>query len=73
MCKSAERVLQDFARRGLSVSEWARTNGYRRNLVVYVLNGGAARRGHAHDIAVKLGLKDGVLRNGVATKSPQDR
>lgn len=62
MRKSTKQVLREMDRQGQSVAEWARTHGYKRNLVLYVLHGGAAKRGKAHDIAVRLGLKDGVLR-----------
>lgn len=66
MRKSSEQVLRDFDRRGQSIAEWARSNGYSRNLVLYVIHGGAAKRGKSHDIAVKLGLKRGQLREAAA-------
>lgn len=66
--KSAEQARNEFERRGLSVSEWARARGFNRRLVVYVLNGGPAHRGQAHDIAVALGIKVGVPRT---MKAPQ--
>ncbi len=63
MRKSPKQVLEEWNRSGMSISEWARANSFDRGLVVYVLNGGAARRGQAHDIAVKLGIKEGVPRS----------
>lgn len=55
----AEKVKQRFRQRGETFTSWAKQNGYTRNEVYRVLNGQAkANYGKAHDIAVKLGLKD---------------
>jgi gp16 family phage-associated protein len=62
MRKSAKQVRGELIRRGMSISELARQLKVDRSLLVYVLNGGACRRGRAHDIAVKLLIKEGVLR-----------
>lgn len=62
MRKTPEQVRETFRREGRSFSEWAREHGYSRRLVQYVLEGGAAHRGKAHEIAVTLGLKNGVVR-----------
>lgn len=62
MCKTPKQVRKEFNRAGLSISEWARKHRVKRSLVVYVLDGGVARRGQAHDIAVLLGVKEGVVR-----------
>lgn len=53
-----EQVKQRFRQRGLTITVWAKENGYTRNEVYRVLNGQAkAYYGKAHDIAVKLGIK----------------
>jgi gp16 family phage-associated protein len=62
MRKSAKQVREELSRRGMSISELARQLKVDRSLLVYVLNDGACRRGMAHDVAVKLGIKEGVLR-----------
>jgi gp16 family phage-associated protein len=55
----AEKVKQRFHQRGETFTNWAKQHGYTRNEVYRVLNGQAkANYGKAHDIAVKLGLKD---------------
>lgn len=56
-------VRAEFARRGVSIAEWARANGYCERLVYRVLH--AERlpvRGRSHDIAVHLGIKRGAMR-----------
>lgn len=62
MCKSPKQVREELNRSGVSISEWARDHKFNRGAVVYVLDGGAAKRGQAHDIAVTLGIKEGVPR-----------
>lgn len=62
MRKTPQQVKEDFISQGVSVSEWARRHRFSRSLVVYVLGGGRALRGEAHDIAVALGLKSGTPR-----------
>lgn len=58
----ADAIRQEFARRGVSISEWARAHGYSKQLVYQVLAGRKrCVRGQCHEIAVRLGLKDGVL------------
>ena len=55
---SGEKVKELFVAAGLPVSEWAEQNGYTRQQVYCVINGQfKARRGTAHEIAVKLGMK----------------
>lgn len=47
---------------GISVSEWARKRGFSAILVYQVLDGQRkCRRGQSHQIAVALGLKQGVV------------
>ena len=55
-------IKREFARRGVSISQWARAHGYSSQLVYQVLAGRKrCIRGQCHEIAVRLGLKDGVL------------
>lgn len=50
-----------FANSGLAVSDWAASNGFRRENVYAVLAGRTrGRRGESHRIAQALGLKAGV-------------
>lgn len=57
-----QQVLDDLARRGISISKWARDHGFNPGTVVHVLNGRRGSRfGQGHKIAVMLGLKDGVI------------
>ena len=54
----ARQVKNDFAARGVPVSDWADQHGYRRSDVYRILNGfSACKRGLQHEIAVKLGIK----------------
>lgn len=51
-------VREAFVNSGLAVSDWAATNGFRREDVYAVLAGRTrGRRGEAHRIAQALGLK----------------
>lgn len=51
-----------FEMSGTSVSEWARARGFSTVLVYQVLDGQRkCRRGQSHQIAVALGLKQGVV------------
>lgn len=62
--KTIAQVRADFLRRGQSVCAWARDHGYSQGLVFEVLRGRLkGRRGQAHEVAVLLGLKDGVIEN----------
>lgn len=62
--KTVEHVRAEFNRRGISLAEWARQHEIPRSAVVYVLRGGRALRGQAHNVAVLLELKDGLVRDG---------
>ena len=58
----ADAIRLEFARRGVSISAWARAHGYSKQLVYQVLSGRKrCVRGQCHEIAVRLGLKEGVL------------
>lgn len=56
--KTPDEVKADFLARGLTISGWARSNGYKPREVSLVLNGQVkGRYGKGHDIAVALGIK----------------
>lgn len=59
-------ALQDLRASGISVSQWARDNGYTRDVVASVLYGrSACLHGKAHEVAVALGIKAGrVVKAG---------
>lgn len=60
--KTPEDVRRDFLVRGATISQWARDNGFKTNLVFEVLAGRSkARYGMSHRIAVLLGMKRGQL------------
>jgi gp16 family phage-associated protein len=55
---NATQLKKKFEDEGRTFSGWAEQNGYSRVAVYRVINGFTkAKRGDAHDIAVKLGLK----------------
>lgn len=59
LAKCAE-VKVAFEQAGISISEWARANGFSGSLVYQVLEGKRlCKRGQSHKIAVALGLKKG--------------
>lgn len=61
--KTPEQVKKQFEREGRAIADWARDNGYHCVAVYRVLNGFTkAKRGQAHEIAVKLGLKEDPAR-----------
>lgn len=58
--RDPEIVKEEFRHRGLSVSGWAKRNGFSQALVYQVLSGKRAPvRGESYRIAVQLGLVDG--------------
>jgi gp16 family phage-associated protein len=59
--KTRQEVLDDFARKGISIRSWAIANGLSPAVVNGVLKGRAARIGLSHKAAVKLGLKHGEI------------
>lgn len=67
MIKTRAEVRQEFARRGWSISAWAKCHSYNANLVISILADDETcprikcLRGDSHRIAVQLGLKDGDL------------
>lgn len=66
--RTADDVRAELKRQGVSISQWAAANGFTTNLVFEVLAGRKKGiRGQAHNIAVKLGLKDGSICADPAT------
>lgn len=60
--RTADEAKAELERQGVSISSWAIANGFSTNLVFEVLAGRKkCLRGQAHNIAVKLGLKDGAI------------
>ena len=60
--KTLEQVQADFKAAGITLSEWARANGFHRMTVVDLLRGARqGLRGETHRCAVALGLKHGVV------------
>ncbi len=70
-----EEVRQMFNEAGITVTDWARENGFRRADVYAVLNGRLkGSRGVGHKIFIALGLKaepseDNLIRRTIAGKS----
>jgi len=62
MMRTSQEVRSELQKRGLSIADWARQNGFTPELVHQVLNSNRIPvRGKSHEIAVKLGLKDGII------------
>ena len=67
MLKTRQQVRADFARRGGSISAWAKQRRYSPALVLAILSDDDTNprrkclRGESHDIAVALELKEGEL------------
>ena len=58
-----EEAKANFLRNGETVSDWARQYGFYPQQVSAVLSGKCkGMRGRAHEIAVRLGVKDGVIK-----------
>ncbi|WP_374259053.1 hypothetical protein [Aquabacterium sp.] len=59
---TVEEVREEFRRRGMSVSDWARRHGVSAQLTYRILAGRTiGQRGQSHEICVLLGLKPGVI------------
>jgi gp16 family phage-associated protein len=68
--KTAEQVKKEFARKGVSIRAWAMANEFDPKLVYEILTSGVSKkrpclRGQSHKIAVRLGLKNGVITNSI--------
>jgi len=62
MNKTIQQVKEEFSRKGISLSSWAKENGVSKNLVYQVLKGKRqCRFGQSHKIAVLLGIKEGAI------------
>lgn len=60
--RTPDEAKAELKRQGVSISRWAISNGFSTNLVFEVLAGRKkCLRGQTHNIAVKLGLKEGVI------------
>lgn len=60
--KTTDQVRREFAEAGVSISAWARANGFDRSMVSALLRPTSRLRGHhgeAHRCAIALGLKVG--------------
>ncbi len=74
MPKTRAQVREEFARKGWSISGWAKQNGYSPNMVIAILADNEANlrlkclRGDAHNIAVQLGLKEGEVSRVAGTR-----
>lgn len=61
-----EQVKAELQSLGITITQWAKENGYSRNEVYRVLNGQSkAKYGKSHEIAVKLGLKPNIELSSV--------
>lgn len=60
--RTAEEARAELDSKGVSVTSWAVANHFNPNLVLEILAGRRkAVRGQSHNIAVKLGIKQGEL------------
>ncbi|MAN51194.1 MULTISPECIES: DNA-binding protein [unclassified Marinimicrobium] len=60
--RTREEAREALKESGISITQWALSNGFSPNLVFEVLSGRKkAIRGQAHRIAVKLGIKKGTI------------
>lgn len=60
--RTPEEARAELKRQGISVSSWAVANGFSVNMVFEVLSGRKkCLRGQSHNIAVKLGIKEGAI------------
>lgn len=65
--KTRAQIREDFASRGWSITGWARQHGYSPVMVSDIINDDERSpkrkclRGESHNIAVSLGLKEGVI------------
>ena len=67
MLRTPEQARAELQRKGVSITKWAVANGFSPNLVFEVLSGRRRpTRGQTHNIAVRLGIKDGEIVTNVA-------
>ena len=64
MPKTTNQVKSEFRAKGISFSDWARTNNFSVELVYRVLKMNRVPvRGESHKIAIKLGIKEPEIRD----------
>lgn len=64
-------LLQVLDRQGISIAEWARRKGVRRQAVYDILRGKSkGRLGQSHLIAVAIGLKEGETTDAEPAGKP---
>lgn len=62
--KTPQQAMAEFHRAGKSVLSWATEHGFNANMVYDILKGNRkCLRGQSHRIAVRLGIKDGVIED----------
>lgn len=61
--KTRSEVREDFRRAGTTIRQWASENKFNERIVYAVISGeNKGNYGKAHEVAVQLGLKDGVIQ-----------
>lgn len=61
--KTRSEVREDFRRTGTTIREWANNHGFNERIVYAVISGGnKGNYGKAHEVAVQLGIKEGVVQ-----------
>lgn len=71
--KTRAQVRQEFASQGISLTSWAKANGFSSNMVISIVNDDETNlrykchRGECHNIAVALGLKAGQVNRSANT------
>lgn len=64
MARSPKEAIEDLRRHGMSIAEWSRKNNFNPALVYQVLKSShVPAYGQSHKIAVRLGIKDGVIES----------
>ena len=62
MLRTTEQARAELQRKGVSVTQWAVSNGFSPNLVFEMLsNRRKPTRGQTHNIAVALGIKESEI------------
>lgn len=60
--RTPDDARAELQRKGISITQWAIANKFSPNLVFEVLGGRKkCMRGQAHQIAIKLGIKEGEI------------
>lgn len=62
--RTADDARAELRQAGISITQWALSHKFSPNLVFEVLGGRKkCVRGQSHEIAIKLGLKEGAITN----------